>query len=572
MAGQVEGRSPARRALLPVLWWPVLLVVVLFWPLLSRPGHPLARDLVFLPSQPLTWSAAGLGEGSPRAVPLDAAMAVLTWAVDGGVLARVLLPLLLLVAAAGVVRLLPWLGVTGRLAAAGVAVWNPFVVERLALGQWALLTSYAALPWLIGALATQRPGRWRDAAPVVGWGALASVTPTGGLIALGAAAASMIVRGRSRLGSVIVVVLLQAPWLVAGLVGSASRLSDPSGVTVFAPDSEGPFGAALAVLGLGGIWDSSSEPASRATFLVVVTAAVVVLCVAWSARELQQRVALAGAWWAMGLGGLAYALVMTTAPGQAAMRVVVAQVPAAGLLRDAQKFLLPTALLVALAAGVLVDRLVRRLRRTWPDAVEVRLALAVPAVVAPLLLLPDGAAGVWRTVDPVPIPSSSYTAVDSLTASSGRTVAVLPWRAYRRFEWGHGLTSSDPLTRWLHAPTVVSDDLQVGPTLVRGEGALAARVGELLDAGGDLAGLGALGIGWVVVYPDDPDADSVDVSSLVPRYRDEVLSLYAVPDAVPAPRPSVVDRALLAAAYGLVLLLLGAAVAARIAPLLRSRR
>ena len=67
------------------------------------------------------------------------------------------------------------------LAAAGVTVWNPFVVERLALGQWALLTSYAALPWLLRALAHPRDGTMSGVGPVVGWAALASPsrpTPT----------------------------------------------------------------------------------------------------------------------------------------------------------------------------------------------------------------------------------------------------------------------------------------------------------------------------------------------------------------------------------------------------------
>lgn len=575
MAGTVEGRSPARRTLFLVLCWPALLVAVLLWPLVSRPGHPLARDLVFLPSQPLTWPAAGLGDGSPRAVPLDAVMSALTSVVDGGVLARVALPLILLLAAAGVVRLLPWAGAAGWAAAAGVAVWNPFVVERLALGQWALLTSYAALPWLVASLARQRAGRWRGAAPVVGWAALASVTPTGGLLAVAVTVAAVLVRGRHRRGSVssvALVLLLQAPWLVAGLAGSATRLSDPAGVAAFAPDSEGPFGAAVAVLGLGGIWDSHSEPASRTTVLAVVTAVAVVAGLSWAAREIWERAALGRVWWVTGLGGLAYALATTTPPGQAVMRIVVAHVPAAGLLRDAQKFLLPTALLVALAAGVLVDRLVHRLRRAWPDAVEVRLALVVPAVVAPLVLLPDGAAVVWRTVDPVRIPTSSYAAVDRITAGSGRAVAVLPWRAYRLFAWGHGLTSSDPATRLLHAPTVVSDDLQVGSRLVRGEGVLAARVGEVVEGGRDLSDLGALGIGWVVVYPDDPDAGSLDVDALVPRYDDEVLRLYEVPGAVPTVGPSLTDRTLLVAAYGVVVLLLAGAVAVWVAPMLRRRR
>lgn len=572
MAGTVVGRTPTRTILALVLCWPALLAAVLCWPLLTRPGHPLARDLVFLPHQPLTWASAGLGEGAPRAVPLDAVMAVLTTVVDGGVVARVVLPLLLVLAAAGVVRLLPWLGPIAWLAAAGVTVWNPFVVERLALGQWALLTSYAALPWLLRALAVQRDGTVSGVAPVVGWAALASITPTGGLIAVAAALASVVARGRRQLVPLGLVLILQSPWLVAGLVGSASRLSDPEGVAAFAPDSEGRFGAAVAVLGLGGIWDSRSEPASRMTALAVVTAVVVVVALVTSARELHERLDLALAWWILGGGGLLFALVMTTPPGQAALRVLVAEVPASGLLRDAQKFLVPTVLLVALAVGVAVDRIVRILRMKLPEAVELRLVLAVPLVVAPLLLLPDGARLVWRTLDPVPLPMSSYAEVDRITADSARAVAVLPWRAYRRFAWGHGLTSSDPTPRALRTRTVVSDDLQVGSRRVQGEGALAGRVGEVLDGDGTARDLGELGIGWVVVYPDDPDAASVDVTGLVPRYEDAVLSLYEVPDAVPVEGPSIDARALVTIAYTVAVVLLAGVACARLAAFVRRRR
>ena len=553
MAEEVQGRSLARWSRTLVLVWPLSLAVFLFWPLLSRPGHPLSRDLVFLPQQPLTWAAAGLADGSPRAVPLDAVVALLTGLVDGGALARVFLPGVLVLAAVGVVRLLPWSGSTGLLVAGGVAVWNPFVVERLALGQWALLTSYAALPWLVRAAARSTTSgdpmrRVRAAAPVVGWAALASLTPTGGLLAVSVVAVQVLTR---RAGSVLLlgaVLVLQLPWLVAGLVGTATIVSDPAGVAAFAPDTEGPFGTWVAVLGLGGIWDSSSEPSSRTAVLAPLTALVVVAVVAVAARELHRRVVGARTWWALGLGGLVLTLAAATAPGQDLLRVVVAHVPAGGLLRDAQKFLLPTALLVALSAGVAADRLSRSLRGRLADAPEVRLVLLLPVVLVPLMLLPDGARPVWATVEPVEVPDS-FAEVDEITRGTESLVVTLPWRSYRRFAWGNGTTSSDPAVRALHARVLVSDDLQVGPTLVRGEGAVAKQVGDLVRDGGATRDLGDLGIGWVVVYVDDPDAGSIDVDGLEQRYSDDRLSLYRVPGALAAHAPSTSDRVLLTAAY-----------------------
>ncbi|MGA8246331.1 MAG: hypothetical protein WB797_05450, partial [Nocardioides sp.] len=134
--------APPWRRLLPGLW-PLSLAVLMLLPL-RHPGYPLARDLAFVPHEPLTDASIGLGGTSPRAVPLDAVVAVLTSVVDGAVVARVLLLLTLAVAGWGVLRLAAPLGTAGRLAASGFAVWNPFVVERMALGQWALVAAYAA--------------------------------------------------------------------------------------------------------------------------------------------------------------------------------------------------------------------------------------------------------------------------------------------------------------------------------------------------------------------------------------------------------------------------------------------
>lgn len=567
----------ARRTSAAVMLWPAALTTALLWPLLSRGGHPLARDLVFVPRQPLTWQTAGLSDGSPRAVPLDAVVAALTFVVDGAVLARVVLLAILLVGAAGVVRLLARAGTrpAGLLVAAGVTVWNPFVVERLALGQWALLAAYAALPWLVHALAsvpddTRGRGALVHVGSVAGWAALASITPTGGMIAVAAALVATAVRGRALLAPLVAVVVLQAPWVAAGLVGTASRLSDPAGVAAFAPDTEGRWGTAVALLGLGGIWDAGSEPASRAGLLALVSAVAVVVLLVAVARSLGRRVRLASVWWVLGVGGLVLALAATTSPGQAALRLAVAHVPAAGLLRDTQKLLLPTALLVALAVGIVTDRLAGLLASRLPDAPEVRLVLLVPLVLAPLLLLPDGGRVVWRTVDPVDLPPA-YAGVVTRTRGSDTAVVTLPWRSYRRFSWGNGSTSSDPLTRMLSAPVVVSDDLRVGPVVVDGESRTAHAVGEVVAGGGPVREVAGLGIGWVVVHLDDPDSGTLDLTGLEPVVADEVLALYRVPGATPLPGPSVLARVVVAIAYAVALALLAGGLAVRMVVAARSR-
>ena len=108
-----------RRLLLGL--WPLALAVVMLAPL-RHPGHLLARDLVFVPHQPLTDAALGLGGAAPRSVPLDAVVAGATYVVDGGLLGRFLLLMALAVAGWGMLRLTAGLGTTARLAASGCVV------------------------------------------------------------------------------------------------------------------------------------------------------------------------------------------------------------------------------------------------------------------------------------------------------------------------------------------------------------------------------------------------------------------------------------------------------------------
>ena len=562
MAAPVQGRSSPRWIDAALLVWPALLSVALLWPLLTRPGHPLARDLAFLPQQPLTWSAAGLADGSPRAVPLDAVVALLTTVVDGGILARILLPGILVLAAAGVMRSLPWVGPVGLLVAGGVTVWNPFVVERLALGQWALLTSYAALPWLVRAVAAAPDSTRRRldrVAPVVGWAALASLTPTGGLLALAVLVVRVASRTRGATVPFLAVLVLQTPWIVAGIVGSAATVSDPAGVAAFAPDTEGAFGSVVALLGLGGVWDSGSEPSSRSTWLAPLTALVAVGALAVAGRELHRRLVAPVTWWMLGLGGLLYALVLTTEPGQAGLRLLVAHVPAAGLLRDAQKFLLPTALLLALAGAAVTDRFVRLLVRTIPDAPEVRLVLVVPVIVVPPAAAAGRRASGVADRRPRAVPESSYAEVDRITAGSGRAVVVLPWRAYRRFAWANGLTSSDPATRALRAPTIVSDDLQVGSQLVRGKACWRPRSATCSTVARHVTSVpwGSAGLSSTRTTRAG-SSTSTDCAT----YEDEVLDARTRSRTPSGRVPPLAGRGRLAAAYALDAALLAAVACA----------
>ncbi|WP_017571978.1 hypothetical protein [Nocardiopsis halotolerans] len=131
------------------------------------PGYVLRYDMVFVPDPSLGTVLRG-ADGFPRAVPSDAAVAALSAVLPGDVVQSVALLAVFTVGGAGAARLVSRVlcrgGRIGALlasAAAGAAyVWNPFVAERLLLGQWAMLLGYAGLPWVVGAtarLAVVRP-------------------------------------------------------------------------------------------------------------------------------------------------------------------------------------------------------------------------------------------------------------------------------------------------------------------------------------------------------------------------------------------------------------------------------
>jgi hypothetical protein len=562
----MTGSSRGRRVLLD--GWPLLLALVLCLPLLTHAGYPLARDLVFVPRQPLTEAALGLGDGTPRAVPLDALVSAATQVVDGGALARVLLPLFLAAAGWGAHRLVGRLGTVPRLVAGGLAIWNPYVVERLALGQWALLAAYAALPWLVLAAVRWRDRRHsRDLAAIIAWLALASITPTGGLLGAAAVLVTGLDRSRRTWWLVPLATVLQLPWLLPSLTATSGLTSDPAGVAAFAADADGPGGVLVSLLGLGGVWDGRSVPLTRTSWWTLAAAALAVLALVLARRRLTTLPA-PGRLLVLSASGLLLAALPALPGGTVLLETLVEHVPGAGLLRDSQKFLAPYVLLVVAATAAAVD-----LVQAWARGAEARWAVALAGVALPLAVLPDATTATWPTVAPVRFPPGLDTVAAELAGAPPGAVATLPWRSYRNFSWGHGETSSDPALRWYDREVLVSDDLAVGRTVVRGENRRTAALGRALAQRPTSEALRQEGVRYALVYLDDPDAPTLDLSGLERRYADGVVALYAVPGVEPRDAEPHPARRLVLAGDALAgLLVLGSVLALLIGAATRSRR
>ncbi|WP_165165052.1 hypothetical protein [Corynebacterium qintianiae] len=299
--------------------WAAVLVVAVTWPLMV-PGQSFAlRDMVVLPDMALTHASLGFGDLPARNVPQDAVLALVPF--------PVLLVRLLVIGSACAAAYAGYragASVFGRAAAMTVAVWNPFVVERLLQGQWSL----AVAAWLLPFIAF-------SGSVIAMW--VASLTPTGAL-----AAASLSTSRRHLFAAV----LFCSPWVVTGFLTSGSGTASTASAAAFAPRAEEWVGTAGALLGLGGIWNAGAVPPSRsAGFAVFGVLLFAVLACGW--RAVPTRL--------LALAGLGFAVAVASWLGL--VGAVVEWLPGAGLLRDGQKWVILAVPAYVRAAGALQPRL-----------------------------------------------------------------------------------------------------------------------------------------------------------------------------------------------------------------------
>ncbi|NHA67240.1 hypothetical protein [Phycicoccus flavus] len=485
----------------PALLASLLAALALLGPGLA--GTTLVRDLVLVPDPAFTPRLLGLGQETPRGVPSDLVAALLATALGARAASVVLLLGALLLAGWGASRLVgprqP-----ARCAAAVAALWNPYVAERLALGHWALLLGYAALPWVLAAavahLRGEGPARPVVVAVLAGslGGAVAWL-----LVVLGLVAALVAVpphRGRPLPAGwwapVAAAVAGALPWLVPSLVRPVPPRSDALGFEVFGPRADLPAGPLLSVLTGGGVWNAAVVPAGRDTALGAALALVVL------------AVAAAG-WLLGGRPGPAERVVLVAGAGALALVAVgtflgpaLATLPGAGLLRDGTRSLGPWVLVLAVGLG----RAVRGgLRHGLPVAAATLVALL------PVAALPGAAWGVGGRLGPTDLPAAAADVAARVAASpSPRTVLVLPFTPVRAYPWNDGRVSLTPWSRLLDARVVGGSDLRVarpdGTVVVPGEDPLAAALGRALAAPDPRAALEAAGVGWVLVDDGPPPA------------------------------------------------------------------
>jgi hypothetical protein len=510
----------------------LVLALLVVAPLL-RPGYLLLRDAVSTPRSYLSDTALGL-TSPPRATPQDFAVALASHLIDGGIVVKALLVLGLWLAGWGAARLvaaaLPCAGTSGQLVAITLAIWNPYVAERLLQGHWSLLVGYGCLPWVATAVLTLRSGESTGGVgffALAFWIALAGLTPTGLMLAATVALVCVAAPGAGRprwlcaaaaLGAALVAAL---PWLTAAAMGSSlSKSASTLGVLAFAPRAEPGLGTLASLASLGGIWNGEAVPSSRATLFAVVSALALLGVVAAGMPTVLRRPA-AKPLLVLAAVSVLIPAALATGPGLHVLAAVVDAAPGLGVLRDGQKWVALAVPGYALAGAAAVVTL-----RKWLHPA----ATALVGCLALIAVLPDLAWGVGGKVAPAHYPHG-WAVVAAAINGAPAPVAVLPAGSMRRFAWSGPAPVLDPLPRWLRADVLSTGDLAISGLVVPGEGNRARAVQELLRSGPDPSALAPAGVGWLVVESDsagDMGSAARTLGALTPVFRDEELTLYRI--------------------------------------------
>jgi hypothetical protein len=533
-----------------------------------RRGFLLSYDMVFVPREPFTSAMFGLSGGPPRAVPSDFVVAVASRLLPADIVQKLVLLLIFVLACSGVSALLDREPALARVAAAVFYGWNPYVAERLIIGQWALLVGYAGLPWVLRAgLALGRDSTGRGAARLVvallpaivsGFASMA----ISALVLVPVALASR----NARAGAVSLAALAAGslPWLIPSLLHTV--YADPGGVAAFASRADTPFGTVGSLVMLGGMWNADTVPKAyggpwSAIWLAVVLAALAGYVLIGCQRPRREQGREPGRWpglTAAALVSLAIACIGITEPGRALLRGAIRGWPAFAILRDAQQFIAPLALAEAIGFGLAVTWCVRP--RPFgqkidnergiitpssppkPDSLDpLGLALGVLALVTPLLLLPGLAWGAAGRLRPAWYPASFLAAARAIDASPAPgAVLLLPWAADRTPVWNHGEVMLDAWPRLVSRPVIWNDGTQVGNLALAPDDPAARRLDRLIAAGGPMtAALRAAGVRFVVVdgaplsAPDPRDARDTPAGARLPGavrlYNEPELVVYQIP-------------------------------------------
>jgi hypothetical protein len=359
----------------------------------------------------------------------------------------------------------PW---PARVAAGVAYAWNPFVFDRIAVGQISVLAGYALMPWLAraalrkGAVTT---GLWWAAA------ALCSVhfAWIGGVIVLAIA----VVRRRERrvaAGFAIALAIAGAALAVlfVGAHGTVPARGTPQVLDSFATKSDVSLGRSAGLLAEQGFWRpvvTRPRDDLGAAFPVIAGASIAAAGVGLVlARRRTAWVALAAlAGWILAHG--------SAGPFGFAYRFLFVHLPGFGVMREAQKWDALVCLAIAVGTGCLAARITPK--------------LAWCVVLLPIALAPTLAWGLSDRIAPSHYPAS-WAPIRAAVDQLGGDVAVVPFEQYPEPVITGDRTVADVGPSYFGTHAIVSRDPRV-PGLPGDNGRRARIAAALLGDPSQLA-------------------------------------------------------------------------------------
>ena len=536
--------------------WGLLLGGGICWPLLS--GRPVfLLDWVTGPHPPMP-SPAMLGlQGGLTAGVLDQAVLTGLVRVIGG--AATWLPLLAMfpLASWAIGRLVGGRALP-RITAATLYCVNPWVFNRVFVGQVPLLVGYALLPLAVRS-ALDAPPRRRATllGPALWWAALTALSPHyAWIFGVVMAAAAAVSCPRSWTGAALRVGWLAinaAGFTVTSLYILLPHLSTklpiavgPHSLAIFRTTGDPHLGLFPNVLGLYGFWRTGPGPTMAKNVVkgwpLLLLALLVVIVRGYVAALRSTDPGRRRLGWLLVLVGVAgYFLALgDQGPTGPLFRWTYDNVPFFAVMREPEKFLMLLALAYAAGLGWGVERLAagaagqrvpapgssmssatapgeleagiatavardgapdqpappdrRRWRPTWTAAA---VGLLLPLAYTPTIF--DGLAG---QIAPSTLPAA-YAQADALMGTGQGKVLYLPWHLYEAqpFTAGRVIATIGPTA--FRRQVIAGDNVQVGSVQTESTSLRSAYIQQLLDHGPSLHHFGArvapLGVAYVVL-------------------------------------------------------------------------
>jgi hypothetical protein len=425
-------------------------------------GLLLNVDLVIGDRIPMPPGQFGAGLELPRRVPFYSILSPLTWLVPGPVVAGAVTVGAVTAAVAGVSRLVERTcgparaPVPARVVALALGLFyglSPMLLTRVAVGHLPLVVAMALLPWAACSLRAnaEAGGPWSWA---LFWGGAFAVTGSAGSVvglvlvgfhvALGAGPVVV------RFGRLLALAATQAVWLFPGLAvlgaGSALPTTDWRGFASRVSDfgGEGQVAGVLALVVGGGFFARAEDVAraglgatSRPVVTILAAVVVVLFVIGFTAAVRNRRLPGGPALWLSGLMG-AMLVLAPIAPGLWRLWDALLAWPAAGIVREPQKFWPLAGLVLVVAMGWVLHRLPGRFTGA---GLSIGLAALTVAAAWPGLW---GASG-RLVVAEVPEP---WAAIEAELDGEGGRLVVFPWRRYHFLDLSGGRNIIGPAP-WL---------------------------------------------------------------------------------------------------------------------------